>query len=148
MKWIERQRRQAKQLGMPISTARAILCKEIMFQLARKCGMDKCFECGASIEHKDQLSIEHMEPWEGRKTSLYWEFENIAFSHSDCNRVRKHEKSSLRKVGPEGTSWCSACRRFLDKDSFHADGSRWNGLNGKCKPCVGGENHWRKKQVL
>ena len=41
--------------------------------------------------------------------------------------------SPLRKVGPEGTVWCSTCKDFLPEDKFYKDFKRWNGFSSLCK---------------
>lgn len=47
-------------LGEKLSTAKLRLSELLMFDLAKKCGMDTCFRCGEIID-------------------------NIAFSHAKCN---------------------------------------------------------------
>lgn len=72
-------------LGMPHGTANARLRKMILFRLIKKCGEDTCFRCGKAIGNLDDLSIEHKLPWENRSVDLFWDLDNIAFSHLKCN---------------------------------------------------------------
>lgn len=75
------------QLGMPIGTASNRLRKLIIFSLLKQTGKNFCFQCGAEIESEKQLSIEHKIPWLDSENpiSLFFDLENIAFSHLSCN---------------------------------------------------------------
>ncbi len=75
------------QLGMNPSTAQNALKKQLMFHLAKKCGMDVCFQCGDIIESSDQLSVEHKVPWldSENPVDLFFDLNNVAFSHLSCN---------------------------------------------------------------
>ena len=73
-------------LGMPISTARSRLVKSIMFSLLQRLGEDTCFKCGGKIVDINTLSIEHKLPWLRVSPELFWDLQNIAFSHVLCNR--------------------------------------------------------------
>ena len=73
------------QLGMPIGTAQSRLRKIVLFHLIKKCGEDNCFRCGKKIETVQELSIEHKIPWLDNSIDLFWDIENIAFSHLSCN---------------------------------------------------------------
>jgi hypothetical protein len=74
-----------QQLGMAIGTASARLRKMILFELVRRLKLDVCFRCGKLIETVGNLSIEHKEPWLDVSVDLFWDLENIAFSHLSCN---------------------------------------------------------------
>lgn len=73
------------QLGMPHGTAANRLRKIIMFSLLVRLHENLCFRCGREIEKADDLSVEHKEPWLHVSSDLYWDLENIAFSHGKCN---------------------------------------------------------------
>jgi hypothetical protein len=47
----------------------------------------------------------------------------------------KRAPRNIRKVGPEGTSWCSTHKSFISLSSFERNASRWNGLQGQCIDC-------------
>lgn len=76
-----------KQLGMKLGTANSRMRKALLFQLAKKCNMHFCYQCGAEIEHIEEFSIEHKEPWldSHNPIALYFDIDNIAFSHLFCN---------------------------------------------------------------
>lgn len=77
-------------LGMPFGTACNRLRKNVLFRLLKKLSENVCFKCGQLIDIVDDLSIEHKLPWEGRSAELFWDLENIAFSHLHCNRPHKN----------------------------------------------------------
>jgi 5-methylcytosine-specific restriction endonuclease McrA len=73
-------------LGMSYSKASQQLTRKILLRLIQKCGQDHCFVCGEKIETVEELSIEHKKPWLHQSTELFWDLDNIAFSHRRCNR--------------------------------------------------------------
>ena len=126
------------QLGMPHGTARARLVKNLMFDMMHRLGEDKCFRCGVSIDSTDELSIEHKEPWLFVDVELFWDLNNIAFSHLSCNRP---DRPKGFEVGhpPYGNSVaktegdrirCGSCDRFLPTSEFSPD----NGLKYRARP--------------
>lgn len=86
-------------LGMPHGTACNRLRKNILFHLLKKLNENICFKCEIAIESVDDLSIEHKKPWEGRDPSLFWDIENIAFSHLHCNRPHVNGAQKYFKPG-------------------------------------------------
>lgn len=132
---MSRSERVVQQLGMSHGAASGQLKKRILFSLLIRLKENTCFRCKAEITSVDELSIEHKQPWEGISADLFWDLENIAFSHLKCNVVCKRPGTgiSFRKEGPEGTSWCYKCEKFLPAENFSANKFRWNGLNNLCK---------------
>lgn len=92
-------------LGMPHGTASNRLRKNILFNLLKKHGENVCFKCSEVIDKVEDLSIEHKKPWEGISADLFWDLDNIAFSHMFCNRpdrpFRKYTPEEALKVGRE-----------------------------------------------
>lgn len=129
----------AEFLGMPYGTAMNRLRKQIMFKLAQELGYDICYKCEKVIETSNSLSIEHKEPWLNRPDgkALFWDLGNIAFSHIACNTPHRYKSENIlaRKVGPEGTAWCSVHKDFLPIEKFWRNKSRWNGLFAHCIDC-------------
>jgi len=94
-----------KQLGMPIGTATHRLRKSILFALVKFSKIDDldiCFQCGERIEDIGNFSIEHKVPWLDSEDpkELFYDLENIAFSHLSCNIG-----VARRKLCEHGTSW-------------------------------------------
>jgi hypothetical protein len=77
--------KKAAQLGMPFGTAQNRLRKLVLFNLLQRHGENTCFRCGDVIESVEVLSLEHKRPWLDAETSLFWDVENIGFSHLRCN---------------------------------------------------------------
>ena len=123
-------------LGMPHGTALGRLRKMVLFSLLQNYGDDVCVRCGERIETVEDLSLEHIKPWEGISADLFWDLENIAFSHIQCNRPHKYGGESFRKVGPVGTAWCSRHKDFLLIESFNKSVRRWNEVNSFCRDCA------------
>jgi 5-methylcytosine-specific restriction endonuclease McrA len=87
--------KEKEQLGMAITTAMTRLQRSLMFRLTQQCDKDRCFRCGERIERVEDFSIDHKVAWLDRSPELFWDLENIAFSHLDCNR----------RAGRKPTSW-------------------------------------------
>jgi hypothetical protein len=140
-------RRKKEFLGMPIGTASNRLRKMVLLRLLKRLDEDICFRCGKRIISSEDLSVEHKEDWLGNDPSLFWNLDNVAFSHRLCNSlaadhgVGAHERgmataNKTRKVGPPGTSWCSGCQQFLPLGNFHLNPSGRNGVHWYCRQCV------------
>jgi hypothetical protein len=131
-------------LGMSHGTATNRLRKQIMFRLLQRLNENFCFRCGCEIQSVDDLSIEHKQPWEGISADLFWDEENIAFSHLRCNRPdRPSGRNANAKIPPiEGVCWCVPGDHFAPVDNFYKNESRPTGLQNWCKdhrpPRLGG----------
>lgn len=88
------------QLGMPSGTASNRLRKLILFDLASKLKLVVCFRCGEKIETAADFSIDHRIDWLDVDPDLFWDVENVVFSHFSCNI--SHGRRMERKV-PHGT---------------------------------------------
>lgn len=74
-------------LGINYCTASGQLKKSLMFDLARRLGLDICFRCGKPISDVSSLSIEHKEAWMTAEcpAEAFFDLDNVAFSHLSCN---------------------------------------------------------------
>ena len=97
--------KKSEQLGMSHGAAANRLRKKILFALIREAGVDDCFRCGKLIEGIDDLSIEHKTPWLDSKdpVGLYFDLDNIAFSHLSCNCGSARNIKIRKPVPPHGT---------------------------------------------
>jgi len=141
--------RKKVQLGMAPGTASHRLRKAVLFKYIKKVGENICCRCGDFIESTKDLSIDHVTPWLDSKnpTELFFDLDNIAFSHLKCNvgaarrntnRVKEGHKrrgKNQRKIGPPGTVWCCKHQQFLSEDRFNVRTDRWNGFYWMCKEC-------------
>ena len=128
----------SEQLGIPFGTATSKLRKIVLFSVLQKHGETICYRCGTDIESVDEFSMDHKVPWFGADNELFWDLENVGYSHLVCNTGarRNHPQPALRKVGPPGTSWCTSCRRFRPVERITKGGKNGrNGLNVECKDC-------------
>jgi hypothetical protein len=76
-------------LGMPHGTAFGRLRKIVLFSVLKRHEENICARCSKEIETVEELSIEHLKPWEGISVELFWDVDNIAFSHLHCN-IKAH----------------------------------------------------------
>jgi hypothetical protein len=133
---VESQTQYQTMLGMPVPTATAKLKKNLMYHLADKLNMLNCLKCKQHIESSEELSIDHIKPWRLVSAELFWDLENLAFSHLKCNvRDRRITSKSRRVYSPTGTTWCSSCKEYLEFKSFSKCSSRPSGFNDNCKLC-------------
>ena len=84
----------SKQLGMDYGTATSRLRKMVLLNLLQRLGDDFCFQCGERIETVEDLTLEHKVPWLHGSNALFWDVNNVAFSHRSCN-------SSAARITPE-----------------------------------------------
>lgn len=94
------------------STASNRLVKDVLFKLAVDAG-HKCFQCGGELV-RDSFSIEHKVPWldSCNPIALYFDTENIAFSHHGCNvgaRRKVPARCGTRSMYSKGCR-CNLCR--------------------------------------
>ncbi len=139
----QNQIRKSQSLGMNFSTADYRLKKMILFSLLERHHENICYRCDLPIRSVDDLSVEHKEPWLDVDASLFWDLDNIAFSHHKCNYAktrtdtiaRKTEYEARRNQGNGGTAWCRRHQRYLPVADFAKNASRWNGLQSECQEC-------------
>ena len=143
-------RRKTDFLGMSYGTACSRLRKLMLLELLRRLKEDKCFRCGKKIENVADLSLEHKEPWLYVSKELFWDLDNISFSHFICNvRHRRHKSTILSKKAPLGTAWCTSCRGFVSTKKFGKNkrGDRNRILRSECNDCrqKKGWDHTKRK---
>ena len=99
-------------LSMPFGTAQNRLRKAIMFQMIQKLGLDICFQCGKKIETIEELSIEHKISWlySNNPKELFFDLDNIAFSHLKCNSLAADRAKPGLKKHPSCASYDRGCR--------------------------------------
>jgi hypothetical protein len=133
----------AATLGMPHGTATNRLRKNILFHLLKKHGENTCHACGELIQSVEALSIEHKKPWEGISAELFWDLDNIAFSHLHCNRPHRLSGGGWNKItAPEGKQWCGVCKSFKESVNFT------EGAKGECQSCKTERNALRDRRKV
>jgi len=92
---MSKQRSKDEQLKCDFSTANGRLKKIILFDLVKKLNLDICYRCNNKICSFDELSVDHKLDWlhSDDPITLFYDLNNIAFSHLDCNvKSRKYKK--------------------------------------------------------
>ena len=79
---------------MSYGTASNRLRKSIMLMLIKKLDENWCYRCGAEIETERELSVDHKKSWFNVDVELFWDLNNIAFSHLSCNSRNKPIKEN------------------------------------------------------
>lgn len=96
----DRDKKKNDQLGMSHGTAANRLRKNILFNLLVKHNENVCFQCNELITTPRELSIEHKIPWLDNSVKLFWDLDNIAFSHLSCNSAA----ARTRDTSPRGSA--------------------------------------------
>lgn len=105
------------QLGMNPSTASGRLVKDILWKLIVETGNDTCYKCGESMS-RETFSIEHVEPWLDSEdpVGLYFNLDNISFSHLRCNIEDKRNGQKKHGCGTVA-AYKRGCRCILCSDA-------------------------------
>lgn len=110
-----------KTLGENTATATHRLKMDILYELAKELELVRCPKCSKNIDSARDISVDHIKPWRNVSAELFWDLDNIMFTHKWCNKVDRPR----RRECPEGTRWCHKCQDFLDEALF-----------GKSKLCL------------
>ena len=104
---------------MPFGTACNRLRRQIMFGLIQTVGMDICCKCGEHLT-AENFSIEHLEPWLDVDPDLFWDLDNVAFSHRACNQPHRRvlpNPNHGRKRQYERGCRCDQCKAAKSVDN-------------------------------
>ena len=98
-------KKKSEQLKMAHGTAAGKLRKMIMWRFIVLTGSNRCFQCKKYITDIDDLSIEHKVPWLDSEdpVGLYFDMDNIAFSHRSCNYGAARNVKSRAPIPEHGT---------------------------------------------
>lgn len=134
---MDRKERIVGLLGMSHGAAQNRLRKMVLFRQLKKYGDNICVRCEQAIISVEELSIEHVKPWEGRSAELFWDLDNIAFSHLSCNCKANSgpegRPSPNRITPPTGMAWCRTCKENHPVEQFAKNKTNWNGFRRDCR---------------
>jgi hypothetical protein len=128
-------KKKSLQLGIDFGTATSRLKKMLLFSLVVATSGNTCCRCSGSIENYQDLSVDHVVSWLDNDPELFWDLNNIAFSHLACNSAAGRKVAANKKRGPDGKIWCSGCEDFLPVSSFHKNQRYYTGYHHYCKTC-------------
>lgn len=112
--------KKAQQLGMNPSTASHRLIKDLLYYY----GVDQtdtvCFHCGKFMS-REEFSIEHKTPWldSDNPVGLYFDLENVTFSHLSCNSGARRRELSRHGVKSRYNAGCR-CALCVVADKEHS----------------------------
>lgn len=119
----KRQKIQATNLGIAISTAKHRLDRIIMFSLIGRLNINICFRCKKPMT-VNNFSIEHKIPWlhDPDAKNLYFDLNNIDFSHNSCNqrfrRIIIQPGWNKGKITHGTSGYRSGCRCHICKSIY------------------------------
>ena len=100
--------------GISASTLRMRSLRRLMFYLVTATDMNKCSRGDCSNKSKiitmDNFSVEHARPWRGNPPGLYYDTDNIVFSHRACNRSDQDPLARL---------YCYSCQSMVSSEDFN-----------------------------
>jgi hypothetical protein len=109
--------KKSSQLGMNFSKASHLLKRRILFRFLERLGETKCYRCSEEMTY-DSFSVDHVKDWLDRDPLLFWDLDNIKFSHKKCN-IRSSRK----------TSTCKTCGKSEPEVTIR----KWNRVCTDCK---------------
>lgn len=97
--------RKSEQLGCNFGNASFKLRSLVIFNLIEKHGLNKCYRCGETIKSVNDLTLDHKIDWLDSENpkQLFFDVDNIAFSHANCNRLSRRTPRKVKsKTGFKG----------------------------------------------
>jgi hypothetical protein len=135
----------ASQLGMAYGTACYRLRKMLLFHLAQQLELTKCHRCRKPITELSEFSIDHKKPWLHVDPALFWDLNNVAFSHLDCNTAGRRRRPGIPKQKVvDGKLYCQCCESMRPLDEF-STGARACGKASYCNKCRARRKRERKR---
>lgn len=125
--------KKSEQLGMSISTAGYRLQRQILFNLLKELSRDNCYRCNEKIITIEEFSVDHKINWLNNDPNLFWDLNNIAFSHRKCNCA--FTSTTKWNKAPVGKAWCYICKEYKNINLFTKNKSTRNGFASHCRVC-------------
>ena len=96
-------KRYEEQLGMDLGTAQHQLRKCVLFGLVSETFGTKCFRCSKEMT-KDDFTLDHKIAWRNsaKARKLFWDVENVAWSHLVCNTQASRSYNGLLEFCKSG----------------------------------------------
>ena len=99
-------KKKREQLGMNPSTASGRLVKDLLYRFIVEAKRNSCYVCSEEMS-RDTFSIEHRVPWldSDNPAGLYFDLDNITFSHKSCNFSRSRNAQRNKTCCPAGHAY-------------------------------------------
>jgi hypothetical protein len=106
---------------MHLNTAKSKLVIDLLFKFVQE-RHPICFRCGRPLD-RESFSIEHKKPWlhEKNAAALYFDLENVAFSHLGCNsKAARRPHAHIEIVHSYVTYSSGKCRCAVCLEAWRA----------------------------
>ena len=97
----------------------------LFFSLIQKLQLDICFRCEEKIENYKELSIDHKISWQGKSNDLFWDIDNIAYSHISCNSAKSAASTGGGHPSYAGYSMGCRCKACIKCKQMYQKYWRW-----------------------
>lgn len=137
---LKRSQEYKEQLGMGVASATGKLRKLLLYEFARRLNLISCYRCHRTIESIDEFTVDHKKNWLHKSADLFWDIDNIAFSHFVCNTTHNRTAEMYKH---RTNKKCNECGEVKAIKSFgkHKQGSEIR-IRSYCNQC----RSIRKKQ--
>ncbi len=121
--------RYREQLGLSYPAASYRLIRKLLFSLLVESKRAICLRCKQPIDSVEDMTIDHMIPWRNKADAqeLFYDIENIAFSHPRCNSSTLRERCRQGHLFADdnvlydanGARRCRTCNREKMRRAYH-----------------------------
>lgn len=115
-----------QQLGIDYGTASSRLKKMILWSFIEKLKLTNCYRCNLSMS-LETYSVDHKNPWLHVDNNLFWDLNNISFSHLSCNTKNRR----IPKIQHGRTRYKKGCRCAICKYAHARYRYLWRKRTGK-----------------
>jgi hypothetical protein len=93
-----------------------------LFKLIKLIGKDTCYRCQETFNDYSEYTIDHIVPWvnEPNAKELFFDVDNIAFSHSTCNKAVARQDIDKRSLGSLKTKKVNPVTGYLGVSYYTA----------------------------
>jgi len=109
---------------MSVSTAQSRLLRDILWSLVVETGRNYCCKC-KEVMDRNTFSIEHIKPWLDSEdpVGLFYDLENISFSHLTCN-ISNARRVVVYRKGQERDNRTKELNRLSKRRNYCPDKRR------------------------
>jgi hypothetical protein len=108
-----------EKLGVSHGKAQGILFKSLLYSFVVETKKDRCIRCGKLIEKREDLSIDHIEPWihSDNPKKKYYSVGNVGYSHKKCNKPHLTKEDVFKDLDNYKERWYNIIVSKIKKES-------------------------------